>query len=106
MKIEDLLRINYKPETLEKCWGLIDPLVTIAVAQHELIADLKEKIQSQQQKFKTEIETLKEKVNTNSKNSSLPPSKDLQKKRLSDPQAVDLAVANSVTRAIRELYSQ
>ena len=102
MKIEDLLRINYKPETLEKCWGLIDPLVHACVAQHEVISDLKEKIQAQQRT----LAVLQEKLNINSKNSSLPPSKDLQKKRLSDPQAVDLAVASSVTRAIRELYSR
>ena len=95
MKIEDLLRINHKPETLEKCWALIDPLIHACVALNELVSDLKEKVEHQEEKLKI-----------NSKNSSLPPSKDLQKKRLSNPQAVDLAVASSVTRAIRELYSR
>jgi transposase len=93
MKIEDLLRINHKPETLEQCWALIDPLVHACVALNELVADLKEKVEHQEEKLKI-----------NSKNSSLPPSKDLQKKRPSSPQAADLVVANSVTKAIRELY--
>lgn len=95
MKIEELLHINHKPETLEQCWALIDPLIHACIALNELVADLKEKVEQQEEKLKI-----------NSKNSSLPPSKDLQKKRLPDPQAVDLAVANSVTRAIKELYSQ
>jgi hypothetical protein len=67
MKIEDLLRINHKPETLEQCWALIDPLIHACVALNELVADLKEKVEHQEEKLKI-----------NSKNSSLPPSKDHQ----------------------------
>ena len=84
--------------------GLIEPLVNIAVAQDELIADLKEKVQSQQTKFEIKIEALKEKIHINSKNSSLPPSKDFQKKSLLNPRAVKPGVGNSVTKVIEELY--
>jgi len=43
-----------KPETLEECWKLIGKLVT-------------------------RIEELEERLNTNSKNSSMPPSRDFKK---------------------------
>lgn len=61
--MNDLSRINLKPKTLEEALETIGHLAKI-------IIELKE-----------ENARLKEQLNTNSKNSSLPPSKDLKKKK-------------------------
>lgn len=56
MNIDTLKKINPRPSTLEECWEVIDQLIKINI---ELI----------------------ERLNSNSDNSSLPPSKDFKKKR-------------------------
>jgi len=57
MPINTAQNINLKPSTLEECWGIIAKLVE-------------------------EIARLKEQLNTNSTNSSLPPSKDIKRKKI------------------------
>lgn len=59
----DISNVNLKPKTLEEALETIGQLAELIVAQQE------------------EIRRLKEQMNTNSKNSSLPPSKDYKKKK-------------------------
>jgi transposase len=54
MKIDDLNKLNLHPTSIEECWEVIGQLVAI-------------------------IQQLQERLNTNSKNSSSPPSKDFKK---------------------------
>lgn len=63
MQKEDKAICNTKPSTLEECWGVISQLT-------EVISNLT-----------TELSKLKEQLNLNSNNSSLPPSKDFKKKK-------------------------
>ena len=67
--MNDLSSINLKPKNLEEALETIGQLA-------QLIVELKE-----------ENTRLKEQLNTNSKNSSLPPSSDLKKKKQSKPKS-------------------
>ncbi len=67
--MSDLSKINLKPKSLEEALETIGHLAAI-------IVELKE-----------ENTRLKEQLNTNSKNSSLPPSKDLKKKKQTKPKS-------------------
>lgn len=60
---QDLSKINLKPRTLEEACEVIGQLVSIIIEQQK------------------EIDSLREQLNTNSKNSSLPPSQDRKKKK-------------------------
>jgi transposase len=59
----ELEKINTNPKTLEEAVQVIGQLVKIVIDQ------------------KKEIDSLREKVNINSNNSSLPPSRDIKKKK-------------------------
>ncbi len=67
--MSDVSKINLKPKSLEEAWETIGQLA-------QLIVELKE-----------ENARLKEQLNTNSKNSSLSPSKDLKKKKQTKPKS-------------------
>lgn len=72
----DLSKINLTPKTLEEAVETISHLAKI-------IIELKE----ENKQLKEENARLKEQLNTNSKNSSLPPSRDLKKKKQSKPKS-------------------
>lgn len=61
--IEELEKINTNPKTLEDAVQVIGQLIKIIIEQ------------------KKEIDSLRERVNANSKNSSLPPYRDLKKRK-------------------------
>lgn len=63
MQEDNSLLTNTRPETLEDSWAVISELKNVI------------------SKLTEEIARLKEQLNTNSKNSSMPPSKDLKKKK-------------------------
>ena len=70
----DLSKINVTPKTLEDALETLGHLVKIVIELKKENAQLKE-----------ENARLKEQLNTNSKNSSLPPSRDLKKKKQNKP---------------------
>ncbi|HAU0496100.1 IS66 family transposase [Legionella pneumophila serogroup 1] len=72
----DLTQVNLTPKNLEEALETIGHLATIIIELKEEITQLKE-----------ENASLKEQLNTNSKNSSLPPSRDLKKKKQSKPKS-------------------
>ncbi|HFK3116050.1 TPA: IS66 family transposase, partial [Legionella pneumophila] len=72
----DLTQVNLTPKNLEEALETIGHLATIIIELKEEITQLKE-----------ENASLKEQLNTNSKNSSLPPSRDLKKKKQSNPKS-------------------
>lgn len=65
----DLSKINFKPKTLEEALEVIGELAKIIV------------------ELKAENDYLREQLNNNSRNSSLPPSKDLKKKKIDKPKS-------------------
>ena len=65
----DLGKINLTPKTLDEATTVIGQLVKIII------------------ELKKEIDSLKEQLNNNSKNSSLPPSLDFKKKKKMKPQS-------------------
>lgn len=69
MQKDDKSIFNTKPATLEDCWALISKLTEIITKQTE------------------EISKLKEQLNLNSNNSSLPPSKDFKNKKAKSKKA-------------------
>ncbi|CZH39147.1 transposase [Legionella pneumophila serogroup 1] len=72
----DLTQVNLTPKNLEEALETIGHLATIIIELKEEITQLKE-----------DNARLKEQLNTNSKNSSLPPSRDLKKKKQSKPKS-------------------
>jgi transposase len=65
---DDILKINQNPKTLEEAIAVIQQLIGIVI-----------ELKAENTALKAEVADLKEKLRTNSQNSSLPPSKDLRK---------------------------
>ena len=72
----DLSQVNLTPKNLEEALETISHLAQIIIELKEEMTQLKE-----------ENTRLKEQLNTNSKNSSLPPSRDLKKKKQNKPKS-------------------
>lgn len=68
----DLSKINLRPKTLEEALETIGHLATIII-----------ELQAENKQLREENTRLKEQLNTNSRNSSLPPSRDLKKQKQS-----------------------
>lgn len=72
----DLSKINLTPKTLEEAIETIGHLAKIII-----------ELQEENKQLREENTRLKEQLNTNSKNSSLPPSRDLKKKKQDKPKS-------------------
>jgi hypothetical protein len=83
----DLSKLNLKPCNLEEALELINQLAGIII------------------ELKKDNDLLREKLNNNSKNSSLPPSQDLKKKKRYVRQVVANVAGNQVIKLLKESLS-